>query len=143
MLKIHVIILLLLVVKGCAIWPPAYRIDLTQEETFNIFEVFGNEEGDGSVDKDDELIKETDVHFFNLEQDSDKYYRIHKLALRRNQESAKEDNNGYNRNLVRRVKETNFDLEESVPYIGGFVNKNGSYKEIVSRYENSKYMNNN
>lgn len=110
-----------------AIWPPAYKVNLSDQETFVIHEEFGL---DDLYSDEDEMIKEKDLKRINFVDNNDKYFRIHKLAMRKNIENKKFQLKMQKE--YKKIKENAFKNEESVPWIGGFVDKSGNFIINVS-----------
>lgn len=64
-----------------AIWPPPFKINLEQHETF----VIGDDDS-----QNDELIQENELNQFNLEDDSKQFERLHKIVKRFNDEQPQD-----------------------------------------------------
>lgn len=113
------------------IWPPAYKINLTQSGTFIISEEFGSDDSDHILDSEDEMIKEKDLEMLGLHSDSKKYFGIHQLVKNRNKRVR---NNNFAEEVknVKVLKETIFEQEDPVPWAAGFVDKNGNFIQPVS-----------
>lgn len=130
-------LLVILFLSGTnAIWPPGYEVNLTQEGTFVVSEDIGSDVEDVYTD-DDEMIKQKDLRHFNLEKDKGKYYRLHRMAMQSNRYTEDESEMEISKNV--KVVESNFDLEEPIPWQAGFVDKKGNFIEPDNR--NVRYLN--
>ncbi|KAH0817794.1 hypothetical protein GEV33_004998 [Tenebrio molitor] len=124
-----ILIFLTFLWEASGIWPPPYEIKLDDAETFVISEL---SESDDLFNDEDEMIRAKPPSA-----DQKKYSRIHQIALRHNKKE-------WNRNRAEpennvKIKEHNFDLENAVPWEGGFVDKNGDF--IQPDNENVYYLN--
>ncbi|EFA06362.1 hypothetical protein TcasGA2_TC009238 [Tribolium castaneum] len=117
-------VFVLLILQVSAFWPPPYEVKLDDSETFVISEFSDDLLGD-----EDEMIP------VKATQNDEKYYRIHQIALRHNK---REFNEKKPRNITK-IKEHNFDLDDAVPWQGGFVDKKGNF--IQPDNENVYYLN--
>lgn len=113
------------------IWPPAYKINLTQSGTFVISEEFGSDDSDDILDNEDEMIKAKDLEVLKLRSDSKKYFGIHQLVKNRNN---REQSNNFLEDVknVKILKERIFDQEDPMPWTAGFVDRNGNFIQPVS-----------
>lgn len=113
--------LILFIVINCeAIWPPGYSINLTEEGNFVISDDISSDTDD-VYDDDDEMIKKHDLHNFALNNDTAKYYQIHRMALQHNRVHSDEKFERMRGNV--KVFETNFENEEPLPWEVGFVHE--------------------
>lgn len=106
-----------LIIEVISIWPPPYEIKLTDSETFVISDI-----SDDLLTDEDEMIPAKPVI------DNDKYFRIHQIALRHNKRELKEKKPSRN---ITKIKEHNFDLDDAIPWEGGFVDKKGNFIQPV------------
>lgn len=129
---VKTLIVLLYVHKNQGIWPPAYKINLTQSANFVISEEFGSDDSDDIYDSEDEMIKEKDLKAFGLNTDSKKYFGIHQFVKNRNRKES--DDFPQDVKNAKILKETIFDLEDPVPWEAGFVDQNGKFIQPVSTH---------
>ncbi|XP_023016667.2 uncharacterized protein [Leptinotarsa decemlineata] len=104
------------------IWPPAYKVNLTDEETFEIFDALKNSDVQDVYDEE-ELIKREDLEKLGIKSHPEKYFRIHHSLRRKKKDISTKD-----KRMKKKVFETfNPDSEYSLPWKGGFVNEEGSF----------------
>ncbi|RZC39219.1 hypothetical protein BDFB_007510, partial [Asbolus verrucosus] len=126
-------IILINPLKILCIWPPPYEIKLNDGETFVISEF---SDTDDLYNDEDEMIQDGTLKS-HKNGDKEKYFRIHQMAIRHNKrEMSKRKESSKN---IKRIKEHNFDLDDAVPWEGGFVDKHGSF--IQPDNENVYYLN--
>lgn len=122
------------------IWPPAYKINLTQSGTFVISEEFGSDDYDDILDSEDEMIKEKDLEVFKLDKDSKKYFGIHQLVKNRNK---RVQTNNFPEDVKNAaiLKESIFEQEDPIPWEAGFVDRNGNLIQPVRSQNFKMYLN--
>lgn len=100
------IFILFNIVEG--IWPPTYKINLTNEEVFNIGEWNSKDE---IISDEDEMIKKEDVNQMNLSEDDGRYKRLDEFIARfRKDTKGGKTNNWYIRNETRFRNEEPWEL---------------------------------
>ena len=116
----RVISLLLLAREVLSIWPPPHEIHLEDGETFVISEI---SESDDIFSDEDEMIP------VEPSPDSEKkYFMIHQIALHQNKRELTENQPVKN---ITKFEEHNFDLDEAIPWEGGFVDTKGNFIQPV------------
>ncbi|XP_063905573.1 uncharacterized protein LOC135124444 [Zophobas morio] len=124
----RVISLLLLAREVLSIWPPPHEIHLEDGETFVISEI---SESDDIFSDEDEMIP------VEPSPDSEKkYFMIHQIALHQNKRELTENQPVKN---ITKFEEHNFDLDEAIPWEGGFVDTKGNF--IQPENEHVYYLN--
>lgn len=114
-----------------AFWQPGYSVNLSHSGTFVISEELSSDDVNDVYDDADEMIKESSLNKFDLRSDSDKYFRIHQMAMRKHAYNRDVDFDESVDNSAVKIKESIFDGEDPVPWKAGFVDKNGSYLQFV------------
>lgn len=114
---VKILILWLIPHEVLSIWPIPYDVNLHQEQTFEI---------DLSDDPDeDEMIKDD----MRLTDEDNKLSRLHRITGRSNKEVEEEEDWGHT-NI--KFPEENFDLEDPIPWQGGFVDPQGNFIHPVT-----------
>ncbi|CAG9766399.1 unnamed protein product [Ceutorhynchus assimilis] len=112
------LLLLSLILKTTAIWLPEYKVNLKQEEEFVISETLEKSDVQDIYDEE-EAIRQEDLKTLKLYENDKRYFGLHRMANLRNAGLKRKEENLY----FKRVDEFNPDMEESRPWIGGFVDK--------------------
>ncbi|KAG5879115.1 hypothetical protein JTB14_031662 [Gonioctena quinquepunctata] len=129
-----VIIFLWVTVEISCIWPPAYKVNLTDEGTFEIFETIKNSEVQDVYDEE-ELVKRQDMDKLGVKPQLDKFFRIHN-SLQKSKEIVSKDEQ-----IKKKVFETlNPDREYPLPWKGGFVDQDGNFKDEDIVYFNEEAL---
>ncbi|XP_018333335.1 uncharacterized protein LOC108742568 [Agrilus planipennis] len=128
-------------------WPLAYDVDLYENETFEIAEDIASDMKSLTGDED-EMIRQIEIKLLGFTQNSNQYYFLHRLIKRNNKKlkkfKYKMDNTTENQQIIvktEEVTEPNYILDDSQPWIGGFVDKEGhlkSNKVIISQQNDTE-----
>lgn len=110
-----IILGILIIPKTFCIWPPPYKITLSYEETFVIFDPIDKAELQDVYEE--EMINREDMRNLKVESHDDKYYRIHRSLNNKNMKEENEE-------PVKKKKvfeEFNPDKEYPAPFKAGLV----------------------
>lgn len=141
-LYFFIIITPLLLSKTCCSWPLLYDINLDENETFELNEDFDNDDKNNDdiiFNPEDEMIQHR-----NTNEDNDKYFRIHQMAMRSNRKQQEQDSTRFNKTRTARFLNNHLQDEtdeytrfndnhkedyiiNAVPWIGGFVDRNNNF----------------
>ncbi|XP_023309947.1 uncharacterized protein LOC111691408 [Anoplophora glabripennis] len=124
--SINIICLLINICDVCAIWPPAYSVNLSHEETFVISEPLKDSDVQDVYDEEELIEKEDLAERRSMKSQNEKYFRIHRQVGRYNDKFGGED--GYNKDKIKVFEEYNPDVDDPVPWKAGFVDEHGKFK---------------